>query len=113
MGGVPIGTALTGGLPITGEDERGGGALSDKSRPSSLVIGGGRLGSPTSLMIDISGLSWKDGEEESLTFGSKSTINNEYNWFKQDMVSHSEGKCASYVVFHVKYRATFSKAQRS
>ncbi len=56
FGGVPIGTALTGGLPITGELERGGGTLSDKSRPS-LLSAGGRLGSPTSLMMDISVLS--------------------------------------------------------
>lgn len=57
FGGVPIGTALTGGLPITGEEERGGGTLSDKSRPSSLLSVGGRFGSPTSLIMDISVLS--------------------------------------------------------
>lgn len=59
LGGVPIGTALTGGEPITGEDERGGGTLSDKSCPSSLLPWGGRLGRPTSLMIDMRGLSWR------------------------------------------------------
>lgn len=57
FGGVPIGTALTGGLPITGEEERGGGTRSDKSRPSSLPRAGGRFGRPTSLIIDRSGLS--------------------------------------------------------
>lgn len=66
-----MGTALTGGLPMTGEEERGGGTLSDKSRLSSPLIGGGLLGSPTSLMMDISGLSCRGnqaGIKEMLTF---------------------------------------------
>lgn len=58
LGGVPIGTALTGGEPITGEEERGGGTLSERSHPSSVLPCRGRLGSPTSLMMDMSGLSW-------------------------------------------------------
>lgn len=48
-----MGIALTGGLPITGEEARGGGTLSDKSRPSSRLIGGVRFGS--SFIMDSSG----------------------------------------------------------
>lgn len=61
LGGVPIGIALTGGLPITGEDALGGGTLSDKSSPSSLLIGGVRFGS--SFIMDNSGESCK-GEKK-------------------------------------------------
>ena len=62
LGGVPMGTALTGGEPITGEEERGGRTLSDRSRGSSPLSGGGCLGRPTSLMIDMSGLSCRRQE---------------------------------------------------
>lgn len=56
LGGVPIGTTLTGGDPITGDEERGGGTLSDKSCPS-LPGCRIRLGSPVSLKPDIGELS--------------------------------------------------------
>lgn len=62
LGGVPMGTALTGGLPITGEEERGGGTLSERPRLSSLLIEGGCLGNPTSLIIDNSELSCRAGK---------------------------------------------------
>lgn len=55
-----MGTALTGGLPMIGEEERGGGTLSDRSKQSSALIVGGLFGSPTSLMMDISGLSYME-----------------------------------------------------
>lgn len=40
LGGVPMGTARTGGLPMTGDDERRGSARSEGSRSSSRACGG-------------------------------------------------------------------------
>lgn len=40
LGGVPMGTARTGGLPMTGEDERRGSARSEGSLSSSRACGG-------------------------------------------------------------------------
>lgn len=40
LGGVPMGTALTGGLPMTGEDDRLGSARSETSCSSSRGCGG-------------------------------------------------------------------------
>lgn len=40
FGGVPMGTARTGGLPMMGDEERRGSARSDGSRSSSRGCGG-------------------------------------------------------------------------
>lgn len=63
LGGVPIGTALTGGEPIIGDVDRGGGTLSDKSGPSSFLAWRDLFGRPTSLIIDMSGLSCRGGRQ--------------------------------------------------
>lgn len=62
LGGVPMGTALTGGLPMTGEDDRLGSARSETSCSSSRAWGGlcGRAYSNT----DTEGTSWETGSEE-------------------------------------------------